>query len=160
MKGTTNIIGFFFWYIFNSFFYDLQLLHALKKTFNECNYYLPTVFSRELFLTFWSVTLFLVLPQRFHFNCLTPKISLVILLVVCHIVLVMLVWRIWYWIKGDNYYPLVNIFLYSHHLSAWYCFDMVRRNFVLITHGSLRVNHFKWPFKQAVGTQPKVITTA
>ena len=32
------------------------------------------------------------------FNPLTPKISLVIILTVCHIVLVTLVWRIWYWI--------------------------------------------------------------
>ena len=30
---------------------------------------------------------------------LTPKISITILLTVCHIVLVMLVWRIWYWIN-------------------------------------------------------------
>ena len=30
-------------------------------------------------------------------NLLTPKISLVIVLTVCYIVLVMLVWRIWYW---------------------------------------------------------------
>ena len=33
------------------------------------------------------------------FNPLTPKISLVILLTVCHMVLVMLVWRIGYWIN-------------------------------------------------------------
>ena len=32
-------------------------------------------------------------------NPLTPKISLVILLTLCHIVLVMLVWRIWCWIN-------------------------------------------------------------
>ena len=32
-------------------------------------------------------------------NSLTPKISLVILLTVCYTVLVMLVWRIWYWIN-------------------------------------------------------------
>ena len=32
-------------------------------------------------------------------NPLTPKISLVILLTVCHTILVMLVWRIWYWIN-------------------------------------------------------------
>ena len=31
--------------------------------------------------------------------------------------------------------PLIDIFLYSHHLSAWYCIDIVRRNSVLITHG-------------------------
>ena len=33
------------------------------------------------------------------FNPLTPKISSVILLTVCHSVLVRLVWRIWYWIN-------------------------------------------------------------
>ena len=32
-------------------------------------------------------------------NPLTPKISLVILLTLCHIVLVMLVWRIWFLIN-------------------------------------------------------------
>ena len=34
-----------------------------------------------------------------NFNPLTPKISLVILLTVCHTVLVTLVWRTWYWIN-------------------------------------------------------------
>ena len=33
------------------------------------------------------------------FDPFTPKVSLVILLTVCHTVLVMLVWRIWYWIN-------------------------------------------------------------
>ena len=32
-------------------------------------------------------------------NPLTPKISLLILLTICHIALLMLVWRIWYWIN-------------------------------------------------------------
>ena len=32
--------------------------------------------------------------------------------------------------------PLVDIFLYSHHLSSWFCFDVVRRNSVLVTHES------------------------
>ena len=35
---------------------------------------------------------------------------------------------------------LVDVFLYSHHLSAWYCIDIVRRKYVLVAHGSLRVN--------------------
>ena len=35
----------------------------------------------------------------FCFNSLTPKISLVIHLAVCHTVLMMLVWRIWDWIN-------------------------------------------------------------
>ena len=32
-------------------------------------------------------------------NPSTPKISLVILLTVCQMILIMLVWRIWYWIN-------------------------------------------------------------
>ena len=36
------------------------------------------------------------------FNPFTPKISLVILLTVCHIVLVMLVWRIWSWVNYES----------------------------------------------------------
>ena len=34
---------------------------------------------------------------NYSFNPFTPRISLVILLTVCHTVLIMLVWRIWYW---------------------------------------------------------------
>ena len=34
-----------------------------------------------------------------HFNPFTPQISLVILLTVCHTLLIILVCRIWYWIK-------------------------------------------------------------
>ena len=48
----------------------------------------------------------------------------------------MLVWRIWYWSISN---PIIDIFLYSHHLSAWYCIDVARRNSVLVTHGSYRV---------------------
>ena len=70
------------------------------------------------------------------FNPLTPKISLVILL---------------YWppyssydvslenLVSDQINPLIDICLYSHHLSGWYCIDIVRRNSVLITNGSYRV---------------------
>ena len=32
----------------------------------------------------------------FHLNPLTPKISLVILITVCHTILTMSIWRIWY----------------------------------------------------------------
>ena len=65
-------------------------------------------------------------------NRLTSKISFVILLNVCHKVLVMLVLRI----NGSTNNPLTDIFLYSHHLSTWYCIDIVRRNSVLVTYGS------------------------
>ena len=35
---------------------------------------------------------------------------------------------------------MIDILLYSHHLPAWYCIDIVRRNSVLVTFGSERVN--------------------
>ena len=69
-------------------------------------------------------------------NPLTLKISLVILLTICHINLAMLVRA--FGIRSTNN-PLINIFLCSHHLSAWYCIGFVRKNSVLVTHGSLRV---------------------
>ena len=40
----------------------------------------------------------------------------------------------------SNDYLLVDVFLYSHHLFAFYCMDIVRRNYVLVTRGSGRVN--------------------
>ena len=66
-------------------------------------------------------------------NTLNPKISLVILLTICQMIFIMLARGIWYLINwlSQNWY-----FLYSHHLSAWYCIDIVRRNSVLVTHGS------------------------
>ena len=32
--------------------------------------------------------------------------------------------------------PQSDVFLYSHHSSGWYCIDIVRKNSVLVTHGS------------------------
>ena len=40
---------------------------------------------------------------------------------------------------GSTNFPLFYIFLYSHHFSAKYCIDNVRRNSVLITNRSKRV---------------------
>ena len=48
-------------------------------------------------------------------NPFTFKISLVILLTVCQTVLVMLVGESGI---GSTYNPLIDIFIYSHHLSA------------------------------------------
>ena len=36
--------------------------------------------------------------------------------------------------------PLIDIFLSSHHFSAWYCTDIIRRNSVFVSYGS-------WTFK-------------
>ena len=35
---------------------------------------------------------------------------------------------------------MIDILLYSHHLPAWYCINIVRRNYVLVTCGSERVD--------------------
>ena len=79
--------------------------------------------------------------SRFH--PLTPRISIVILLTVCHSILVMLVLRIWCWINWKTL-KLISIFLYSHHLSDWYCIDIVRRSSVLVTG----VKGLKWQKKR------------
>ena len=56
-----------------------------------------------------------------YFNALTPKILIEILLIVCHTILLILVWRIWYWIKllSPNWYfslflSLVWLILYQY----------------------------------------------
>ena len=46
------------------------------------------------------------------------------------------VWRIWCWINNNL---LIDFLIHSHHLSDWYCIYIVRRNPVLVTHGSQRV---------------------
>ena len=66
----------------------------------------------------------------------TLYISIAILLTDFHTIYRCIVWRVWCWINVE---PPDWYFCYSHHLSAWYCIDIVRRNSVLITHGSLRL---------------------
>ena len=39
---------------------------------------------------------------------------------------------------------MIDILLYSHHLPAWYCIDIVKRNSFLVTCGSERVKLFLW----------------
>ena len=88
--------------------------------------------------TLTKIIMFVLRTNLKSFNPFIPKISLVILLTVYHTILLMLVWRIWYWMNYNYpnwYFPLV------HHLSAWYCIDIVRRNSLLVTHRSERVNH-------------------
>ena len=72
----------------------------------------------------YAVRGILLLIDYIPFNPLPLKISLVILLCVYHTIFVMLILRICYWI--NLYSP--KFFFYSHHLLAWYCIDVVRRN--------------------------------
>ena len=62
-----------------------------------------------------------------------PKISLVILCTVWRTVLRMLVQRIWNWINkwSFNFF----FFLFSHHLSAWYCIEILEVSSVPVTRG-------------------------
>ena len=39
---------------------------------------------------------------------------------------------------------MIDILLYSHHLPAWYCIDIVRRNSVLVTYGGERVKNLNF----------------
>ena len=41
---------------------------------------------------------------------------------------------------GSTTNLLIDFFFFSHYLSAWYHVDTVRRNSVLVSHGSLSVN--------------------
>ena len=73
------------------------------------------------------------------FNFVTPKISLVILLLTfCHVIIFLLVGRICCLINLYNTNPNWQ-FLCSYHLPAWYCIDIVRRNSVFIIHGNYSV---------------------
>ena len=78
-----------------------------------------------------------LLPTLFGLTPFTPKISILILLTVCHTFPMMLVLSIWCLIKQ---YPLVDIFRNSRHESARQCIDIVRKNYLLVTSGSKRVN--------------------
>ena len=61
---------------------------------------------RDGLMLLWFKDLLLSYSHKIS-NPLTPKITLAILLTVCHTVLVMLVWRIWYWIiLSPNWYSL------------------------------------------------------
>ena len=77
---------------------------------------------------FFCFTLYLKVTK--YFSIYFKKILTIFL--PCFTILIMLVQRILYQIKNN---PLTGIFLYSHHLSVWYCFDDVGRNSVLVTHG-------------------------
>ena len=41
---------------------------------------------------------------------------------------------------GSTNNPLIDIFLYSRYLSAWFCIDVVKGNSLLVTYRSERVN--------------------
>ena len=82
----------------------------------------------------------LCLVHRDFRHCLityTPKISLIILLAVCHIVLLMLDRRIFIGSSTTDVIPKLIFFLkfILIFFSAWYCVHMVKRIFVLETHG-------------------------
>ena len=79
----------------------------------------------------------MILGNKKWYSPFNSQTKFAILLTVNHTIIMMLVQRIKYW--GLTNYPQIDIFLYSHHLSDWYCIDIVRRNSVLVTHGSSKV---------------------
>ena len=46
---------------------------------------------------------------------------------------------LWEFFSGSTNKPLIDVFLYSHHSSAWNCIYIVRRNSVLVTHGYMMI---------------------
>ena len=84
-----------------------MLLYLKMKILNKAN-------THSQFLACSSVGSSTQLLSRWHgFNPFTPKISLVILLNDCHTIPMILEFVI-----GSTNNPLIDISLYSHHLSA------------------------------------------
>ena len=113
----------------------------LKKEICFVYFYVWLVWTLDAMVYLCQCTL----HDKSSLNPLTPKIMLVILLTSA----IQFLWCFFGEFGiGSSYVPLIYIFLYSHHFSAWYCIDIVRRNSVLVTHGSLRVkgchNWRKW----------------
>ena len=55
--------------------------------------------------------------------------------------------------------PLLSFLLYSPHLSARFCVDIVRRNSVLVTHGSERVKEENRGLDSNIGKEFKLKQT-
>ena len=76
---------------------NCQQIHGPEKT-------MSTVTSMENLNMYVVIFVSLAVPIIWSapvlcLNSLTPKISVVIPLTICHTVVVMLIWRIWYWIN-------------------------------------------------------------
>ena len=65
---------------------------------------------------------------------LTPYASLLVLQTVCHTILMTLLRRMWCQLD-QPITPPIDSPLYSYHLRARSCIDIVMRNSVLVTHG-------------------------
>ena len=55
---------------------------------------------------------------------------------------------------GSTIHSLIDIFLYSHYLCAWYCTDRVRRNSVLVTGGTVEKRAKKLCFLTGAPVKP------
>ena len=72
----------------------LETSPSCNLSSNSCKTAVSSIKEKKKIKTYQKCSI--VTLYAIRINPLTPKISLVILLTVCHIVLVMLVWRIWY----------------------------------------------------------------
>ena len=118
---------------FSLFFFFSQGRTRNSKFIEKCDFFTHFLFflyvfatnlcecrARWLFLD-WLMSTCLALHVSFLYGFLDGSyvnlpFSLIILLII-------LVWRIWYWInykKSSNWY-----FLHSDHFSAWYCTDLM-----------------------------------
>ena len=93
------------------FIYQIRILHFLSTVlafdWSFRNFFYKKADKNSLKAKGLAVILFqtcikgnlLFRNHKWNLNPSTPKISLVILVTNCHIVLMMRVWRIWYWIN-------------------------------------------------------------
>ena len=78
-----------------------QVFHLSQPTIKKVREIGGWLFNGGSCLTLkWALIWERVLIRAWELNTLTPKISLVILLTVCHAILMMSIQRIWYWINS------------------------------------------------------------
>ena len=117
-----------------------QILTPLRS-FKDTGYLIvaPTIFTSYLFK---------------HGSSLPPLSSFISLSsTIFHIILTMWVWRMEF-VKISLF---IDIFLYSHHLSAWFSIDIVRRNSVSVIHGSNRVDKLFFSRKHVKTSTKRVL---
>ena len=123
-------------------------IRAPSSTFPD-SYYLKTltykVASRNKSLgresNEWQRTIGAISHELPVPNPLTPKISLIILLTVCHTIHIMLVWRIWNWINPqspDWYFPLFSSLVWL--IFYWYCKEKL-----CLGHSWELKGNYNWP---------------
>ena len=101
-----------------------------------------------------TVAPYIFLPIFFNRSSLPPLSSFISFSsTIFHIILTMWVWRM----EFVKISLVIDIFLYSHHLSTWFSIDIARRNSVSVIHGSNRVDKLFFYVKHVKTSTKRVL---